>query len=72
MSLVDSTAAFTLRCDEIDDTKQMGVLLGRQGINTFSSLAFAIGTPNQPPTDAVFDQFAQRVFTLPSMVKLES
>ena len=67
MSLVDSTAAFTLRCDEIDDTKQLGILLGRQGINTFSSLAFAIGTPNQPPTDAVFDQFAQRVFTLPSM-----
>ena len=45
----------------------MGVLLGRQGINTFSSLAFAIGTPNQPPADAVFDQFAQRVFSLPSM-----
>ena len=67
MSLVDSTAAFTLRCDEIDDTKQMGLLLGRQGINTFSSLAFAIGTPNQQPTDAMFDQFAQRVFTLPSM-----
>ena len=67
MSLVDSTAAFTLRCDEIEDTKQMGLLLGRQGINTFSSLAFAIGTPNQQPTDAVFDQFAQRVFTLPSM-----
>ena len=67
MSLVDSTAGFTLRCDEIDDTKQMGALLGRQGINTFSSLAFAIGTPNQPPADAVFDQFAERVFTLPSM-----
>ena len=67
MSLVDSTAAFTLRCDEIDDAKQMGILLGRRGINTFSSLAFAIGTPNQPPVDAVFDQFAQRFFTLPSM-----
>ncbi len=34
-SLVASAAAFTLRCDEIDDTKQMGVLLGRHGINTF-------------------------------------
>ena len=67
MSLVDATAAFTLRCDEIDDTKQMGILLGRQGINTFSSMAFAIGTPNQPQPDALFDQFAQRVFTLPSV-----
>ena len=67
MSLVDSTAAFTLRCDEVDDTKQMGILLGRQGISTFSSLAFAIGAPSQPPTDAAFDQFAQQIFTLPSM-----
>jgi len=67
MSLVDSAAAFTVRCDEIDDSKQMGLLLARQGVTTFSSLSFAIGTPNQPPTDAAFDAFAQRVFTLPSM-----
>ena len=55
MSLVDSPAAFILRCDEVDDSKQMSILLGRQGINTFSSLAFAIGTPSQPPSDAAFD-----------------
>ena len=67
MSLVDSIAAFTVRCDEIDDSRQMALLLNRQGINTFSSMAFSIGTPNQPPTDAAFEQFAQRVFTLPSM-----
>ena len=67
MSLVDSIAAFTVRCDEIDDSRQMAMLLNRQGINTFSSMAFSIGTPNQPPTDAAFEQFAQRVFTLPSM-----
>ncbi len=67
MSLVDSSAAFTLRCDETHDTKQMGVLLGRQGINAFSSMAFAIGMPKQPPQDAVLDQFAQRVYTLPRM-----
>ncbi len=30
-------------------------------------MAFAIGTPNQPPPDAVFDQFAQRVLNLPSL-----
>ena len=67
MSLVDSIAAFTVRCDEIDDSRQMALLLNRQGINTFSSMAFSIGTPNQPPTDAAFEQFAQRVFTLHSM-----
>ena len=59
MSLVDSPAAFVLRCDEVDDSKQ--------GINTFSSLAFAIGTPSQPPSDTAFDTFAQRAFILPSM-----
>ena len=67
MSLVDSPAAFVLRCDEVDDSKQLDILLSRQGINTFSSLAFAMGTPSQPPTEAAFDAFAQRVFTLPSM-----
>ena len=67
MSLVDSPAAFVLRCDEVDDSKQLSILLSRQGINTFSSLASAIGTPSQPPSDTAFDTFAQRVFTLPSM-----
>ena len=51
----------------MDDSKQLSILLNRQGINTFSSLAFAIGTPSQPPSDAAFDAFAQHVFTLPSM-----
>ena len=45
----------------------MALLLNRQDINTFSSMAFSVGTPNQPPTDAAFEQFAQRVFTLLSM-----
>ena len=67
MTLVDSVAVFESRCNENDDTGQLFILLGRQGLNTFSSMAFAIGTPNQPPTDAVFDQFANRLFTMPSM-----
>ena len=36
MSLVDSTAASTLRCDEIDDTKQMGLLLAVDKASTHS------------------------------------
>jgi len=67
MTLADSVAAFEVRCSEIDDSGQTFTLLNRQGLNTFSSLAFAIGTPNQPPTDAAVDQFAQRLYTLPSM-----
>lgn len=65
--MVDSVAAFEVRCSEIDDSGQTFTLLNREGLNTFSSLAFAIGTPNQPPTDAAVDQFAQRLYTLPSM-----
>ena len=67
MTLVDSLAAFEARCNEIDDSNQMFRLLSRQGLNTFSSLAFAIGTLTQPPNDAAFDQFAQRLYTVPSM-----
>ena len=67
MTLVDSVAAFEARCNEIDDSNQMFRLLSRQGLNTFSSLAFAIGTPTQPPNDVAFDQFAQRLYTVPSM-----
>ena len=67
MSLVDSTAAFHARCNEIDDTGQLAMVLSRQGITSFSSMAFAMGTPNQPPTDAVFDAFAVRLFVAPSM-----
>ena len=43
----------------IDDSGQVFLQLGRQGLNTFSGMAFAIGTPNRPPTEAAFDQFAQ-------------
>ena len=67
MTLVDSVAAFDARCNEIDDSGQLAVVLTRQGINTFSSMAFAMGTPNQPPTEVVFQAFATRLFVAPSM-----
>ena len=67
MTLVDSVASFESRCGEIDDSGQLFTVLGRQGVNTFSSMAFVLGTPNQPPSEAAFDQFAQRIFVAPSM-----
>ena len=67
MTLVDSVAAFESRCSEIDDSGQLFIQLSRQGLTTFSSMAFSIGAPNQPPSEVAFDQFAQRLFTLPSM-----
>ena len=42
MTLVDSVAAFEARCNEIDDSGQLVITLTRQGINTFSSMAFSL------------------------------
>ncbi len=67
MTLVDSVAAFEARCNEIDDSGQLSITLNRQGINTFSSMAFALGTPNQLATEAVFEAFSTRLFVTPSM-----
>ena len=67
MTLVDSVAALEARYNEIDDSGQLVITLSRQGINTFSSMGFALGTPNQPPTEGVFDAFATRLFVTPSM-----
>ena len=62
MSLVESNAAFTQRCTEIDLTGNFGTLLQGQNIRTLSSMAFALGTPQTPPTDAQFNTLALAVF----------
>lgn len=67
MTLVHSVAAFSARCAEIDDTGQLAHQLNRQGIDTFFTLAFAIGTPSQPPTDDAFCHFSNRVFGVASL-----
>ena len=36
--------------------------LAGQGVKTFRSLAFALGTPQTPPTEAAFTDLARRVF----------
>jgi hypothetical protein len=55
MSLVESNAAFAQRCSELDRTGNFGNALTAQNINTFSAMAFALGTPQTPPTDQQFD-----------------
>ena len=61
MSLVESKAAFRSRCDELDETGNLRNLLAAQQIESYSSLAFTIGTPQSPPTEAQFDAFTQRI-----------
>ena len=65
MSLVESEAAFGQRCDEIVADGSLKRALVAQNVKCFSALAFAVGTPQSPPTETQFDAFAQQVFGAP-------
>jgi len=68
MSLIESTAAFRQRCDEITpDGTQKGALDG-QAIRTHSAMAFTMGTPQMAPTEDQFTALANRVFGGPPNV----
>lgn len=58
MALVDSEAAFRKRLTEVlsDVGARNAVIAG--GLQTFSALAFAVGTPQTPPSDDDFRVFA--------------
>lgn len=58
MALVDSNAAFVSHCDAIDPSFALKNLCINNGLRTFSQLAFAIGTPQQPCTDDEFKTFS--------------
>ena len=62
MSLIESVAAFRQRCDEIQADGTLRTSLIRAGVDSFSKLAFSVGTPQTPPTEAQFDAFAAQVF----------
>ena len=62
MSLVESKAAFEQRCDEITTDGTLKAAFAATGIDSFSKLAFSVGTPQSPPTEAQFDAFARTVF----------
>lgn len=61
MSLVDSEAAFRKRLEECigDPAARTAAVAG--GVTTFSSLAFAVGTPQSPPSDEDFRQFTDNL-----------
>ena len=62
MTLVESNAAFVQRCNEMDASGNLVTLLNAQNISNFSSLAFAMGTPQSAPTDQQFDNLARTVY----------
>ena len=61
MALTDSKAAFKKRLVEVipDAATNAAVIAG--GIETFSNLAFAVGTPQAPASDDAFRTFADTV-----------
>ena len=61
MSLVDSKAAFQQRCDEIDPSKELGIILAGAGVESFSQMSFSVGSPQSPVSDPEFVQFAQKI-----------
>ena len=61
MSLVESSAAFFQRCDEISPDGALKAALDAQEIKTHSAMAFTMGTQNDA-TDEQFNGLAQRVF----------
>ena len=62
MALVESIAAFEQRCDELNAGGQIKLGLRNQGINCFSLLAFSVGPPQSPPSEADLTAFAQTVY----------
>lgn len=67
MAFIDSKAAFQQRCNELVVPAQLYDLLVAQQVETFSALAYAIGTPNRSPTDQEFDTFAAQVYGVPTL-----
>ncbi len=61
MSLIESIAEFEQRCDQLSPTGAIRTGLRAQGIVNFSLLAFAVGSPQSPPTEAQLDTFAGRM-----------
>ena len=62
MSLIESVAAFSQRCDEINADGSLRNALNAQEIRTHSAMAFSMGTPQMTPTEDQFNALAARVY----------
>ena len=60
MALIDSEKAFQKRCEEMHDG--LFEKLQGQNIGSFSTLAFALGSPQNPVSDDEFTKLADAVF----------
>ena len=62
MALVDSEAAFSQHCSSIGAPASVVNALKGANIITFAGLAFACGTPQNPPSDESFKEFCNNLF----------
>ena len=62
MALVDSEAVFTEHCASVGAPASVVRALKGSSITTFAGLAFACGTPQNPPSDETFREFANTLF----------
>ena len=51
-TVIESEAAFEKRCVELKVDGSLLAGFSGQGVKTFRSLAFALGAPQKPPTEA--------------------
>lgn len=61
MALIDSVAAFTKRVEEVIQEPAIRTAIQLGGIETFSALAFSVGTPQAPASDDAFRAFADTI-----------
>ena len=62
MALTESEAAFEQRCNELVADGSLKNSLKAKKLTTYRHLAFALGTPQTPPTDDKMAQFAEQIF----------
>ena len=62
MALIESTAAFRQRCDELVTDGSSKDRLKAASVETFAQMVFALGTPQTAPTTADMDRFAGTIF----------
>ncbi|CAE7032271.1 NaCP60E [Symbiodinium sp. CCMP2592] len=61
-TIIESEAAFEKRCLEVRGDGSLTAGLSTQGVKSFRSLAFALGTPQSPPTEDAFRELAKLVY----------
>ncbi|CAE7409656.1 unnamed protein product, partial [Symbiodinium pilosum] len=61
-TIIESEAAFEKRCLELKSDGSLLAGMAGQGLKSYRSLAFALGTPQTAPNDAAYEGLAAKVY----------